>query len=514
MSSFAAADLLLYGGRILTCDPLRPTADAIAVSGHRILAVGSEAEVRPYISPRTHLLACHGSTILPGFIDPHLHLFAWASRFCGADVSHARSIPELQRLLRCRAAQPSADEWIRGYGYDEFFLLEKRHPTRYDLDAVSQTRPILLRHRTGHAAVLNSTALRRAGIDVHFTPPAGGHVARDPQTGEPTGVLYELEEFLRTVLPPLPADEFANGVDRAYAELLRQGVTSFHDASAGNSVDDLALFRRFAEGPPRPRATMMLGIHALPSAIAAGFTPRCGDERVRLGSVKIIVHESHGILHPPPEELTALVWQVHQHGFQVAIHAVEEGAICAALTAIAAALQRLPRVDHRHRIEHCALCPPPFVDQLAETGVAVVTQPGFLYFYGEKYAAEIDPDRQRWLYRSQSLLRRGIPVAASSDCPIAPMAPLISLQAAITRQTQNGLSLNPQEGLSLSAALPLFTTAAAWVGFEEHCKGRLRPGLLADLLVLDRDLLAVPPAEIHTTSVKMTILGGTIAWSA
>jgi len=509
------ADLLLYGGRILTCDPFRPTADALAVRGQYILAVGSEEDVRPYVSPRTCLLACNGSTVLPGFIDPHLHLFAWASRFCGVDVSTARSLPELQNLLRRRAAQQSADEWVRGYGYDEFFLAEKRHPTRDDLDAVSAIRPLLLRHRTGHAAVLNSAALQRVGISADFTPPAGGHIERDPRTGEPTGVVYELEEFLRSVLPPLPADEFTGGIARAHTELLRQGITSFHDASAGNSLDDVVLFRRFAaERALRARATIMIGSSALPTLLASGLLPLSGNEQVRLGSVKIIVHESRGTLHPPPDELAAMVWQAHRHGFQVAIHAVEEGAICAALTAIAGALQRLPRTDHRHRIEHCALCPPPLIDQLAETHVAVVTQPGFLHFYGEKYAAEVDPELHSWLYRTKSLLSHGIPVAGSSDCPIAPLAPFVSLQAAMTRQGGNRSPLNPQERLSFPAALALFTTAGAWVGFEEHRKGRLRPGMLADVLVLDRDLSAVPPEEIHTTKVKMTILGGEIVWAA
>jgi predicted amidohydrolase YtcJ len=509
------ADLLLYGGRILTLDPSRPTADALAVRGSHILAVGGEGEVRPCVSSRTHLLACHGATILPGFIDPHLHLFAWASRFCGVDLSTARSLPDIQTRLRRRAAQGSSDEWVRGYGYDEFFLAEKRHPTRDDLDAVSPTRPLLLRHRTGHAAVLNSAALSRAGINADFTPPAGGHVERDPRTGEPTGVVYELEEFLRGVLPPLPADEFSSAVTRAHTELLRHGVTSFHDAGAGNSLDDVTLFRRFAEEKTlTARATVMVGIGALPAVLAAGLPPLSGDERVRLGSVKIMVHESRGTLHPPPDELAAMVWQAHRHGFQVAIHAVEEGAVCAALTAITHALHRLPRADHRHRIEHCTVCPPPFVDQLAETNVAVVTQPGFLHFYGEKYATEVDPDVHGWLYRTKSLLSRGIPVAGSSDCPVAPLAPFVSLRAAMTRQVRNGALLNPQERLSLPAALALFTTAGAWVGFEEQCKGRLRPGMLADVLVLDRDLFTVPPEEIHTTNVKMTILGGEVVWAA
>jgi predicted amidohydrolase YtcJ len=513
MSLPCIADLLLYGGRVLTLDPARPHAQAVAVAAGRILAVGTDDDLRSFVSPRTQTLNCQGRTILPGFIDPHLHLFAWASRFCGVDVSTARSIPELQTLLSDRLSSLPHGQWLRGYGYDEFFLAEKRHPTKHDLDLITSERPIILRHRTGHAAVLNSVALQLAGIHPSFTPLHGGQIERDSHTGEPTGVTYELESYLRTVVPPLTPQDFSAGVQQAGKELLRLGVTSFHDASVGNTVEDLALFRRLrTDNLLRSRATVMLGHKALPRIVEAGLTPFFGDQCVRSGSLKIMVHESRGDLYPPPDELAELVWQIHRHGFQVAIHAVEEGPVCAALDAIERALTRFPRVEHRHRLEHCALCPPPFIDKLAETGTVVVTQPGFLYFYGEKYAAEVDPNLHDWLYRSKSFLERGVPVAGSSDCPIAPLAPLLSLQAAMTRRSRSGLFLNPQDRLSLPEALALFTSAGAWVGFEENQKGRIMPGVLADLIVLDRDLLTVPTEEVGNCHVAMTIVGGEVVW--
>jgi len=508
------ADLLLYGGHALTLDSARPDAQAVAVAAGRILAVGTDHDLRSFVSPRTQTLNCRGRTILPGFIDPHLHLFAWASRFCGADVSTARSIPELQALLTNSLSSLPHGQWLRGYGYDEFFLAEKRHPTKHDLDLVAGDRPVILRHRTGHAAVLNSVALQLAGIHHSFTPADGGQIERDSRTGEPTGVTYELEPYLRTVVPALTPQDFATGVRRAGNELLRLGVTSFHDASVGNTLEDLALFRRLsADALLRSRATVMLGGKALPRIVEAGLTPFCGDEHVRLGSLKIMVHESRGDLYPPPDELTELVWQIHRHGFQVAIHAVEEGPVCAALDAIERALTRLPRANHRHRLEHCALCPPPFIDKLVETGTVVVTQPGFLYFYGEKYAAEIDPNLHDWLYRSKSFLERGVLVAGSSDCPVAPVAPFVNLQAAMTRCSRSGLLLNPRDRLSLPEALALFTSTGAWVGFEEKHKGRIIPGMLADLIVLDGDLLTVPVEEVGNCHVTMTIVGGEVVWA-
>jgi len=294
-------------------------------------------------------------------------------------------------------------------------------------------------------------------------------------------------------------------------ELLRHGVTSFHDASAGNTLEDFALFQQLRNnGILQSRATVMIGSDALPQLVEAGLAPFSGDEHVRLGSVKIMLHEGGGEMYPPLDELNERVWQAHRQGFQVALHAVEEGPICAALEAIGAALQRQPRADHRHRIEHCALCPPPFIEKLVETGTAVVMQPGFLHFYGEKYRAEVVPELYDWLYRTKSLLAAGVPVAGSSDCPIAPLSPLVSLQAAMTRKTREGVPLNPQEQLPLNDALTLFTSAGAWLSFEESYKGKIMPGTLADLAVLDGDLMRTPAEEVNQMKVAMTIVGGEI----
>jgi predicted amidohydrolase YtcJ len=361
--------------------------------------------------------------------------------------------------------------------------------------------------------VLNSAALRFVGIDQTFHSPLGGSVERNV-TGEPTGVTYELEPFLRTVIPPLAQADFTAGLKRAGAELLRQGVTSFHDASAGNTLTDLSFFRRLhEEGSLAPRATVMIGVEALPKIIEAGLSPFVGDEHVRLGSVKIMLHESRGVLTPSPEEVAERVLLAHRNGFQVAIHAVEEGPICVALEAIARVQTALPRPDHRHRIEHCSLCPPPLVDAFVETGSVVVTQPGFLHFYGEKYMAEIAPELHGWLYRTKSLLERGVPVVGSSDCPVAPLNPMAALQAALTRQTQNGDIVNEEERLTLAEALELFTTAGAWVGFEERKKGKIAPGKMADLVVLDGDITKIAPEEIGEMTVRTTIINGQIVWT-
>ena len=512
--SLLPADLLLYGSRVLTLDPHLSEAEAVAISNGKIIAVGSERELKPFVASRTQFFSCAGKTILPGFIDPHLHFFAWASRFCGLDLSTARSIAAMRQQLVDHLSRARAEEWLRGYGYDEFFLVEKRHPTRQDLDLVTTDRPILVRHRTGHAAVLNSVALHRIGIDREFQSPIGGFVEKD-DNGEPTGVLYEMEPFLRAILPPLAREDFVSSLKQAGVELLRQGVTSFHDASAGNTLADFYAFRRLHEdGVFVSRATVMIGSEGLPHLLASRLTPFAGDEYVRLGSVKIMLHESRGEITPPPEKVAEIVRTAHRHGLQVAIHAVEEGPVCVALEAIAQAQANDPRVDHRHRIEHCSLCPPPLIDALVGTGSVVVMQPGFLHAYGDKYAAEIAPELHGWLYRTKSLRECGVPVAGSSDCPVSPVAPLLGISAAMTRRSRSGVLLNEEESLSLFDALALFTSAGAWVGFEERDKGRIAPGMMADLAVLDGDMTLVTPAEIAEMRVQTTIIGGKIVWDA
>ena len=507
------AALLLYGGRILTFNPDRPEAQAVAIAAGTILAVGTEQELRAFVSPKTQTLSCAGKTVLPGFIDPHLHLFAWASRYCGTDLSTARSIAEIQSQLQARLETLGSQDWLRGYGYDEFFLHEKRHPNRHDLDAISTDKPVILRHRTGHAAVLNSAALRQTGIHAQFIPPKGGNVERDA-SGQPTGVVYELESFLRTAMPPLPAQEFQAGLQQVNGELLRNGVCSFHDASAGNTPEALKRFAAFrADGIIRPHATVMIGVEAFSQVREAGLTAFDRSGQVRLGSIKIMLHESGGELYPAPDDLAEMVWQIHRHGFQTAIHAVEEAPVCAALEAIQQALERLPRHDHRHRIEHCTLCPPPFLDTLAETGCAVVMQPGFLHFYGDKYAAEVDTDVYDWLYRAKSLRDHNIPVVGSSDCPIAPQAPLVAIQAAVTRQSHTGMVLNLAERLSCLEAIGLFTQAGAWVGFEEDQTGSISPGMRADVVILDSDLTGLPAEALSQVNVQTTIIDGQIVYS-
>ncbi len=511
------ADLLLYGGRVVTFDEKRSSPEAIAVSAGRIVAVGTEEEVRPYVGEDTLFVPCRGNTVLPGFVDPHLHLYASASRRCGADVSASSSICKIQHALRAERSRISGADWLKGYGYDEFFLIEKRHPTRHDLDQVSDRIPIILRHRTGHAAVLNSLGLRLAGIGENSTPLTSGTVVRD-LSGDATGVLYEAENFLHDIVPASSKDSFRTALKKVSDDLVRLGVCSFHDATASNTPEDVLQFAALrSAGILGPYPTVMVGFDSFSKTSKTHWKQLVRDVPQglsRQGSIKILLHESGGDLVPGPEDLAEMVWQIHKVGFQAAIHAVEEAPVCVALAAIQNSQKRAYRADHRHRIEHAALCPPSLLRSFAESGTAVVVQPSFLYSYGEKYLTEVEPDLHGWLYRTLSFQKKGVAVIGSSDYPVGPSNPFLGIQAATTRKCQNGSTLNGPEKMSLTESIKLFTCAGAWVGFDERSLGKIIPGYRADIIIAGGDIFNRPGESLAATPIVTTIIDGQIVYSA
>lgn len=487
--------LLVTNARILTMDPARPTASALLLRDGRIAALDPPATAAPQVD-------LGGRAVIPAFIDAHCHLLAFAASFLAVDCSPAaaRSIADIQMLLRARAAT-TAGGWIRGMGYDETALAEGRHPTRHDLDAAVPHRPVRLKHRSGHASVLNSAALATAGIDIGTEEPPGGFIDRDVHTGEPTGLLLEMEEVVDRVTPPLPYEELASAVSEAGRRFLAAGVTAIQDATHTNGPEAWDLFARLlAEGRLPLHVTLMEGIEHL------GQMPAEPVDGLRRGAVKIVVRELGDELHPEEPALTAMVVRAHAAGRQVAIHAVGERAVLAAVAALEKALAAAPRPDHRHRIEHCSLLPEGAARRLARLGVAVVTQPAFLYHSGDRYLAQLAPAEIERLYAVRSLAKAGVPVALSSDAPVTPPAPLIAVAAASQRRSCSRRAITPTEAIGRGEAIAMHTAVAAWVGFADHERGMLRPGLAADFLVLSGD-----PRE-GDVQVQETWLRGRRMW--
>jgi predicted amidohydrolase YtcJ len=314
-------------------------------------------------------------------------------------------------------------------------------------------------------------------------------------------------------IPALAREALEKGLQLANQGLLSKGVTSIQDASSRNDTEQWNLFKSWKEsGILQPRVNLMMGIDAFGKNNRPSGLKTVDENQLRWGAVKIIVDDTTGRLHPSQPELNAMAYEVHQAGQQIAIHALEEKAVKAACEAIQFALEKTPTKDHRHRLEHCAVCPPDLARKIASLGISVVTQPAFIYFHGERYLDTIPDDQLKHLYPIRTLIDQGISVAASSDCPIVPPNPLIGIHAAVNRLSSTGDIVGGGQKIQPTAALQMYTLNAARATFEETIKGSLTPGKLADLVVLNADPARLKADEFKNLQVDMTIIGGKIVW--
>jgi hypothetical protein len=381
------------------------------------------------------------------------------------------------------------------------------------MDKATTSHPVRLTHRSGHAYVLNSMGLKIAGISSNTPDPPGGIIERDAETGEPDGVLYEMGNYLAEVVPSLTDDEMERGMVLASEQLVSLGITSVQDASMRNGIQRWQMFQQWKKHDIfKPRVIMMIGSQAFGQFQEKGFLPETGDDQLRLGSVKIIVHRATGRLNPSQEELNEKVLLMHRLGFQVAMHAVEEETIEAACLTLENALHNLPRRNHRHRIEHCSVCRPAMARRLASLGVVIATQPAFIYYNGERYLNTVPADQIDHLYPVATFIKEGLRVAAGSDCPVVPPNPLSGMYAAVSRMDEAGHSIAAHRCISAVEALNIYSMGSAYSCFEENSKGSITPGKLADLIVLNGDPTKVSAEEIKRLEVKMTIIGGQIVW--
>jgi predicted amidohydrolase YtcJ len=509
-------DLVLYNANVITMDPVCPKAEMVTVENGRITAVSDNAVIRELKNGKAEVMDCKGKTVIPGFIDAHCHLAAFAEGLVSVDLSPqegTRSLADMRGKIRTFCADRPRDTWIRGKGYNEFYLKEKRHPNRYDLDKAAPLRPVKLTHRSGHAHVLNGLGLKLVGITAESGDPPDGLIDRDLETGEPTGILFGMGNYLAKKIPALDDDEMKQGMRLANEELLSVGITSIQDATSHNDIRCWNMFRQWkSEGIFKPGVTMMLGMKGFDEYKRQRYQPFCDESGLRINGVKIIVHEITGDLEPSQKRLNEMVFEIHRAGFQAALHAVEERTIEAACDAIEYALKQLPRQDHRHRIEHCSVCPPALAKRIGDLGIMVVTQPAFLYYGGDRYLETVPMEQLKDLYTIGRLIKNNIKVAGSSDFPIVKPNPFIGIYAAITRMSEKGKPVLPEEGIERLEALRMCTQMAAAASFAEQVRGSIAVGKAADLVVLNNDPIKVSVAEIKSIKVEMTIIDGEIVW--
>ena len=505
------ADLILYNAQVHTLERSQPRAQLVAARRGRIIFVGTNESLGELRGPRTRLIDCQGHTMLPGLIDAHLHLFAYASSLLAVDCSprSVRSLGELKASLRRRAETRPQGAWVRGTGYDEFFLKEKRHPSRFDLDEGAPVHPVKLTHRSGHAVLLNSLALKLVGVTRDTPDPVDGVIDRDPESGEPTGLLLEMDQWLEQRLPSLSSQELEQAMGAASRSLLAQGITSVHDASPDPSMERFERLDKLRQGGVfLPRVYKMLGFPALQGLMARAPRSGEGDEHLRLGAVKFMLQETTGALQPPLEVLAGQALEASMAGFQLAFHVVEPGILEAAIQALEHCA-RQGTLLRRPRLEHCSLCPPPLLERLKGLGALIVSNPPFLYHSGERYLSEVPIEQRPWLYRFRSFFRSGLRPAAGSDAPVTPPSPLRSIQTALSRRAEEGSVLQVGERVTFQQALSMHALNGAYAAFEEGEKGSLAPGKLADMVVLDRRLERYQE-DLEKTNVLFTVLGGEV----
>ena len=512
------ADIILKNANVITVDTGQPTAEMVAIQGDKILLVADNESLESVRGARSKVIDCQGKTLVPGFNDAHCHIFSFIRKLISIDLSPSSvsSIEDIKAAIRQKAENTPRGQWITCTDYNDFFLAEKRHPTRWDIDEVAPNHPVVLSHRSLHACVLNSMALSLAGITRETPEPPGGVIDRDLTSGEPSGLLIEMLGHIREkVMPSLSEAELTRGVTLANQHYLPQGITSLQDATVVNDFGRWQKFHRFKNtGKLKGRVYMMPGIEALSQFQEAGLTFGSGDNQLHLGGVKIVLNEATGELYPPQPELNQQVFDASRDGFQVAIHAVRQSSVEATIVALENAQRQLPQSGRRHRIEHCSECPPHLLKRLKKLQAVVVTQPPFLYYSGARYLSLIPADRLRWLYRIKSLIKSGLIVAGSSDSPVVPDNPLVGIYAAVTRQAESEQPLLPRESISPSQALAMYTTNAAYASFEEDIKGSIARGKLADMVLLSDDPIKTPPEQIKDNKVEMTIIGGEVVWEA
>jgi predicted amidohydrolase YtcJ len=526
-------DLVLVNGEVVTLNPSKPRCEAVAVVFGRVAEVGSTKDVMGSVGSGTLVIDLDGKTVLPGFIDTHVHLDDFGLTLRTINMEGATSVREVKRLVSERVRRTPRGEWVMGRGWNENTLMERRLLTRWDIDDVSPDNPVYLHHFSCHATLLNSRGLEASGINRHTRPPAGGWIDVR-EFGEPTGFLRSNARFmapvgLNGVRPRPDLGTLREAILIGVNEAVKYGLTAIHVPAADR--DEIKVTQELAaEGRLPLRVTLLPKVELLDHALKLGISSGLGDEWLRIGAIKIFSDgsliaktaavkehfegeaENSGILYDP-EVFSRQIMEANRAGMQIAVHAVGDRAIEAVLDAYEAALRDSPRVDHRHRLEHGSVIPRGLRDRVKRLGVVISTQPELVTRNGDGFQASLGDERMAYTYPIKSMLDEGIIVSGSSDCPLTYCNPLKGIWSATTRTSENtGKPVTAEERVTVDQAIRMYTTNAAYVGFDEKRKGTIEEGKLADFTILSSSPYAVSAEEIRKIRVEMTIVGGKVVY--
>lgn len=527
------ADLVVFG-KTWTGDSTRPWAQAIAIAADTVVAVGESAAVARRVGPGTRVLRAGRGLVVPGLMDGHVHFLSGGYQLSSVDLRTADSPREFVARIKAFAEERKPGEWILGGDWDHERWPGAPLPRKEWIDSVTPRNPVFVSRLDGHMALANSLALRAAGITRATRDIAGGTIVRDPRTGEPTGILKdEAQTPVYAAVPATTPEQDDAALERAMRFAVSRGLTGVSAVSA--PWNEVAAILR-----ARARGTLLLRFALYPpladwARVADSLRARgAGDDWVRLAGVKGYVDGSLGsttaLFYEPYEDdpstsglqttnldsLRRWIGRADSAGLQVAVHAIGERAndiLLAIYDSVARA--HGPR-DRRFRIEHAQHLRPETVEHMARSGVIASMQPYHAIDDG-RWAAKRIGARIRNAYVFRSLLDHDVVLMFGSDWTVAPMAPILGIYAAVTRRTLDGKHPGgwvPEQKIGVEEALRAYTAGNAYGVFAEARRGRLAPGALADLVVLDQDLFAIPPESIQNVEVQATIVGGKVVYEA
>ncbi len=525
-------DLIVVNARVLTSDAAQPRAEAFAVKNSRFVAVGSSADVRNLATAHTRVIDAARATVVPGFIDAHCHP-SGINELYGVDAN-LRRVRELQAAIRRKVDLTPPGRWVEAFMFDDTKLDVEL--TRTQLDEVAPNHPVAVNHRGGHTSWYNSKALELAGITKDTPDPEHGRFFRD-KDGNLTGRVAELARGVfakvgnREVFTPEQQRQRGHdGMTHMSSRFAAAGLTTVHDAGADRDRI-LAYEDTYASGDLRHRVYFLVrGADTFSGFKAAGIHTGFGDEWVRVGAVKFAADGSasertmrmstpyvgtndYGILTMTQAEIHEAVEDAHRHDFQVGIHANGDTTIDMVLNAYERVLDKWPRPDRRHRIEHCSLVNPSLVARITKAGVIPTPFWTYIHYHGEKWAAYGD-EKMRWMFAHRSFLDAGIRVPGASDYGPGPFEPLMALQSMVTRKDFAGRVWGANQKVTVDEALLIATLHGAYASSEEYLKGSITAGKLADFVTLERDPHDVDPDQIKNIKILRTVAGGRTTYEA
>jgi predicted amidohydrolase YtcJ len=530
-SSAGPADLVVYG-RVWTGDSARPWAGAVAVSGDTVSAVGDSAEIAELVRPATRVLDNGDGLVTPGFMDGHLHFLDGGFQLASVDLRPANAKTEFIEKVAAFASERKPGEWIVGGDWDHERWPGTPLPHRSWIDSVTPDNPVLLYRLDGHMALANSAALRQARIDRGTRDIPGGVIVRDP-SGEPTGILKdEAMGPVQDVIPSPTETQRDAALKRALEHAAARGVTAFAHVSI--PLGELGAYLRARKaGTLTARAALYFPIERWREVADTVARIGRGDDWVWIGGVKGYMDGSlgsttalfyqpyeddpstSGVLTTQEDSMRAWIGAADSAGLQVVVHAIGERANGLLLSIFDSVARAHGPKDRRFRVEHAQHLRREDIPRFAQLGVIASMQPYHAIDDGRWAEKRIGPERIKTTYAFRSLLDRGAVLAFGSDWTVAPIEPLLGIYAAVTRRTLDGKHPDgwvPQEKISVEEALRAYTGGNAYGVFAEDRRGRLAPGYLADLVLLDRDLTRIPPEEIEQAAVRATVVGGRVVY--